>query len=55
VTAITIGWPYQEEWDTLVTERVRAVETEHREHRRAAGKGVLGRQAALEQRPFDSP
>ncbi len=45
----------EEEWNALVSERVRAAETEHREHRRAAGKSVLGRQTVLEQRPFDSP
>jgi putative transposase len=45
----------EEEWRALVTERVRAAETEHRERRRAAGKSVLGRQAVLEQKPFDSP
>ena len=44
-----------EEWSVLVTEQVRKVEAEHRECRRSAGKSVLGRQAVLAQKPFDSP
>jgi putative transposase len=43
------------EWNELVTSRIRHVEAEHRERRRAAGKTVLGREAILGQRPFDSP
>jgi putative transposase len=45
----------QAEWNELVTSRVRCVEAEHHERRRAAGKTVLGRDAILRQRPFDSP
>ena len=44
-----------EEWRTLVMEQVRRAETEHRERRQATGKSVLGRQAVLAQKPFDSP
>ena len=44
-----------EEWSVLVTEQLRKVEAEHRECRRSAGKSVLGRQAVLAQKPFDSP
>jgi hypothetical protein len=44
-----------EEWCTLITEQVREAEEVHRERRRAAGKSVLGRQAVLAQKPFDSP
>jgi putative transposase len=45
----------QDEWNALVTDRVRAAEAEHRECRRTAGKTVLGREAILAQRPFDCP
>ncbi len=45
----------EEEWHALVAERVRAAEAEHRERRLVAAKSVLGRQAVLAQKPFDSP
>ena len=45
----------REEWNEVVTGRVRHVEAEHRERRRVAGKTVLGREAILRQRPFASP
>jgi putative transposase len=44
-----------EDWRALVIAQVREAEAEHRERRRAAGKRVLGRQAVLAQKPFDSP
>jgi REP element-mobilizing transposase RayT len=43
------------EWRSLVEQRVRAAETEHRERRHAAGKTVLGRDAILAQAPSGSP
>lgn len=43
------------DWKALVAEQVRAVETGHRERRRCSGKLVLGRDAVLAQKPFDSP
>jgi putative transposase len=61
VVTIPIARPHgfadqtQAEWNELVANRVRAVEAEHRERRRAAGKSVLGREAILRQDPFDSP
>jgi putative transposase len=45
----------KEEWNAVVTDRVRAAEAEHRERRRAAGKPVLGREAIVAQNPFNSP
>jgi REP element-mobilizing transposase RayT len=45
----------QDEWNALVTDRVRAAETDHRERRRATGKRVLGRDAVLAQNPFACP
>ena len=45
----------QEEWNDLLTGRVRAVEAEHRVRRSAAGRSVLGREAILRQNPFDCP
>ena len=45
----------QEDWNALVTSRIRCAEAEHRARRRAAGKTVLGREAILGQRPFDNP
>jgi len=45
----------QDEWNALVTDRVRAAEAEHRDRRHAAGKTVLGREAILAQRPFNCP
>ena len=45
----------QAEWKALLADRLHAVEDDHRERRRKAGKAVLGRQGILEQRPFDCP
>jgi hypothetical protein len=45
----------QDEWASMVTERVRAKEAEHRQRRKETGKTVLGREAILRQDPFHSP
>jgi len=45
----------QREWASLVTERVRAAEAEHRERRAAKGIAVLGRAQILAQKPFTCP
>jgi hypothetical protein len=45
----------QDEWSSLVTERVRAKEAEHCQRRKETGKTVLGREAILRQSPFDCP
>jgi hypothetical protein len=43
------------EWKSLVEQRVRAAETEHRERRRASRKTILGRDAILAPAPSGSP
>jgi REP element-mobilizing transposase RayT len=45
----------QSEWASLVTERVRAKETGHRQRRAAKGIAVLGRARILAQNPFHCP
>ena len=45
----------QSEWASLVTERVRAKEADHRQRRVAKGITVLGRERVLRQNPFDCP
>ena len=45
----------QHEWASLVTERVRAKETDHRSRRTAEGITVLGRPRILAQNPFHCP
>ena len=45
----------QNEWATLVTERVRDKEAVHRQRRAAKGITVLGRARILEQNPFHCP
>jgi hypothetical protein len=45
----------QNEWASLVTERVRAKEADHRQRRAAQGITVLGRAAVLRQNPFGCP
>jgi putative transposase len=45
----------QSGWASLVTERVRAAEAEHRERRTAKGISVLGRARILAQKPFTCP
>jgi putative transposase len=45
----------QSEWSSLVTERVRAVEADHRQQRAANGNSVLGRAGILRQDPFHAP
>jgi REP element-mobilizing transposase RayT len=42
-------------WANLVTERVRAREADHRQRRKNAGSGVLGRTKVLAQGPFAGP
>jgi hypothetical protein len=61
VVSLTIARPHgfqdlgQSEWTSLITERVRAKEAEHRERRAAKGITVLGRNRILEQSPFHCP
>ena len=43
------------EWASLVTERVRCKEADHRQRRAAKGIAVLGRARILQQNPFHSP
>jgi putative transposase len=45
----------QDEWESLVTNRLSEVESSHRQRRLAEGKHVLGRERVLAQDPFDSP
>jgi putative transposase len=45
----------QNEWASVVCERVRAKEAEHRQRRSAKGITVLGRAKILEQNPFHCP
>jgi REP element-mobilizing transposase RayT len=45
----------EKEWASLVTERVRAKETEHRQRCAAKSIGVLGRTGVLRQNPLDCP
>jgi hypothetical protein len=45
----------QSEWASLVTERVRAKEADHRQRRAAQGITVLGRDGILRQDPFACP
>jgi REP element-mobilizing transposase RayT len=45
----------QSEWASLVTDRVRAKEADHRQRRTAQGITVLGRAAVLRQDPFGCP
>jgi putative transposase len=45
----------QDEWASLVSERVRAKEADHRQRRAAKGITVLGRARILEQNPFHCP
>jgi hypothetical protein len=42
-------------WASLLSERVRAQEADHRQRRAAKGITVLGRARILEQNPFHSP
>ena len=43
------------QWETLVTERVRRTEAEYRERRRQKRKSILGRQGVLGQKPSSCP
>jgi len=45
----------QEGWASLLVDRVRAKEAEHRRRRDAKGMPVLGRERILRQEPFDCP
>jgi REP element-mobilizing transposase RayT len=45
----------QSEWASLVTDRVRAKEADHRQRRAALGITVLGREGILRQDPFACP
>jgi putative transposase len=61
VVTLTIARPggfqdlRQDEWASLVTERVRAKEADHRHRRAAKGITVLGRIRILAQNPFHCP
>jgi hypothetical protein len=61
VVSLAIARPHgfqdlgQSEWASLVTERVRARETDHRQRRAAQGITALGRTRVLAQNPFDCP
>jgi putative transposase len=61
VVSIEISRPHgfetlgQSEWASLVTDRVRAKEADHRQRRAALGITVLGRAGILRQDPFSCP
>jgi len=44
-----------DDWNTLISDRVKEAELKHRDRRRAAGKNVLGRRRILAQSPLDCP